>query len=90
MDPSAHPLRQHGAGKLTNQRSVSVILGEDLLGWLLLALGAAMAVGNGMALVRPPQALDDGDLDRPPMWRSVLYIVLGSLAALWALFTLVG
>ncbi len=66
-----------------------MFLGEDLLGWLLLALGGAMAVGNAMALVRPPVARDDGDLERPPMWRSVLYIVLGSLAALWALATLV-
>ena len=66
-----------------------MFLGEDLLGWLLLALGGAMAVGNAMARVRPPVARDDGDLERPPMWRSVLYIVLGSLAALWALATLV-
>ena len=43
-----------------------MFLGENLLSWLLLALGAAMAVGNGMALVRPPRQLDDGNLDRPP------------------------
>ncbi len=67
-----------------------MFLGENLLGWLLLALGGAMAVGNALALVRPPAVRDDEDLERPPMWRSVLYIVLGSLAALWALATLVG
>jgi len=67
-----------------------VFLGEDLLGWLLLALGGAMAVGNAMALIRPPAGLEDGDLERPPIWRSVLYIVLGTAAALWALATLVG
>lgn len=67
-----------------------MFLGENLLGWLLLALGGAMAVGNALALVRPPVVRDDEDLERPPMWRSVLYIVLGSLAALWALATLVG
>jgi len=66
-----------------------VFLGEDLLGWLLLALGGAMAAGNVMALVRPPVGLDEGDLDRPPVWRSVLYIVLGTAAALWALASLV-
>jgi hypothetical protein len=65
-----------------------VFLGEDLLNWLLLALGAAMAVGNGMALVRPPRQLDDGDLARPPLWRSLLYILLGTVAALWAVVTL--
>ena len=67
-----------------------MFLGETLLSWLLLALGAAMAVGNGMALVRPPRQLDDGDLDRPPVWRSLLYIVLGTVAALWAVASLNG
>ena len=66
-----------------------MFLGEDLLGWLLLALGGAMAVGNATALIRPPAALEDGDLERPPIWRSVLYIVLGTAAALWALATLI-
>ncbi len=71
-----------------------MFLGENLLGWLLLALGGAMAVGNALALVRPPQASREdreaGDLERPPIWRSVLYIVLGTVTALWALATLVG
>ena len=67
-----------------------MFLGENLLSWLLLALGAAMAVGNGMALVRQPRQLDDGDLDRPPVWRSLLYIVLGTVAALWAVASLSG
>ena len=48
-----------------------------------------MAVGNAMALIRPPAGLEDGDLERPPMWRSALYIVLGTAAALWALATLI-
>ena len=67
-----------------------MFLGENLLNWLLLALGAALAVGNGMALVRPPLQLDDDDLDRPPVWRSLLYIVLGTVAALWAVASLSG
>ena len=67
-----------------------MFLGEDLLSWLLLALGAAMAVGNVMALVRPPQQLEDGDLMRPPLWRSLLYILLGSVAAFWAAASLMG
>jgi|TARA_B110000240_G_scaffold188252_1_gene226842 hypothetical protein len=67
-----------------------VFLGEDLLSWLLLALGAAMAVGNVMALVRPPQQLEDGDLMRPPLWRSLLYIVLGTVAGFWAVASLIG
>ena len=67
-----------------------MFLGEDLLSWLLLALGAAMAVGNVMALVRPPQQLEDGDLMRPPLWRSLLYIVLGTVAGFWAVASLLG
>ena len=67
-----------------------MFLGENILGWLLLALGGAMAVGNATALVRPPRLRDDGDLVRPPVWRSVLYIVLGSVAALWAVASLSG
>ena len=66
-----------------------MFLGEDLLGWLLLALGGAMAVGNAMALIRPHAGLEDGDLERTTIWRSVLYIVLGTAAALWALATLI-
>jgi hypothetical protein len=67
-----------------------VFLGEDLLSWLLLALGAAMALGNAMALIRPPQQLEVGDLMRPPFWRSLLYILLGSVAAFWAAASLMG
>ena len=33
----------------------SVFLGEDLLAWLVLAIGAALAVGNALALIRPPE-----------------------------------
>ena len=67
-----------------------MFLGEDLLSWLLLALGAAMALGNAMALIRPPQQLEVGDLMRPPLWRSLLYILLGSVAAFWAAASLMG
>ena len=49
-----------------------------------------MAVGNATALARPPRQRDDGDLVRPPLWRSVLYIVLGTVAALWAIASLSG
>ncbi len=67
-----------------------MFLGEDLLSWLLLALGGAMAAGNAMALIRPPEGRQEGDLERAPVWRSVLYIVLGTAAALWAVATLAG
>ena len=67
-----------------------VFLGDDLLAWLTLAIGGALAVGTVLALVRPPASPDDGDLVRPPLARSVVMIVLGSTAALWGLASLVA
>jgi hypothetical protein len=67
----------------------TLLLGNDLLAWLVLALGGAMVVGNVMALVRPPARPRQGELSRPPVGRSALYVVLGVLAAVWALATLV-
>jgi hypothetical protein len=64
--------------------------GEDLLAWLVLALGAAMAVGSVMALVRPPAAPKEGELARAPLGRSLVMIAVGTLAALWALASLVA
>ncbi len=65
-----------------------MFLGEDLLGWLLLALGGAMVVGNVLALVRPPAG--GPDVARPPLVRSLLYAALGLMVAIWALATLAG
>jgi hypothetical protein len=67
-----------------------MFLGEDLLAWLVLALGAAMAVGSAMALVRPPASPKDGELARAPFARSLVMIAVGTLAALWALASLVA
>ena len=62
--------------------------GPDLLAYLVLALGAAMAVGSVLALVRPPEVRKEGDLDRPPVVRSLAFAGVGVLAALWALGSL--
>jgi hypothetical protein len=67
-----------------------VFLGEDLLAYLVLALGAAMAVGSLMALVRPPESPKEGELARAPLSRSVVMIVIGSVAAIWALASLLA
>jgi hypothetical protein len=67
-----------------------VFLGEDLLAWLVLAIGAAMAVGSVMAIVRPPDRPKEGDLAQAPMTRSVVMAVVGGLAAVWALASLVS
>ena len=67
----------------------TVFLGKDLLAWLVLALGGAMAVGNGLALLRPPPKAREGDLPRAPVARSLAMLLIGALAALWALASLV-
>jgi hypothetical protein len=65
-------------------------LGEDLLPFLVLALGAALLVGNVFALVRPPAQQRDGELRRAPTGRSLLMALVGLVAAVWALGTLVS
>ncbi len=67
-----------------------MFLGEDLLAWLVLAIGGALCVGNVLALVRPPEAPKDGELERAPVARSVVMAVVGGVAALWALGSLIA
>ena len=67
-----------------------MFLGEDLLAWLVLALGGAMAVGSAAALVRPPEVPKDGELAQAPIARSIVMIVVGTVAAVWALASLVS
>ena len=67
-----------------------MFLGENLLSYLILALGGALAMGNIMALVKPPQETkQEGDLVKAPVLRSVLMAAIGTIAALWALASLV-
>jgi hypothetical protein len=66
-----------------------VLLGGDPIPWLVLALGGALAVGTGLALVRAQGDPDDGQLARPPLGRSVVMIGIGLIAAVWALASLV-
>jgi hypothetical protein len=65
-----------------------VLGGPDILAWLVLALGAAMAVGSLLALVRPPERRDEGDLEAAPVARSLLFAAVGVVAAVWALGSL--
>jgi hypothetical protein len=67
----------------------AVLGGPDLLAYLVLALGAAMAVGSILALVRPPEARQAGDLEQAPLVRSIAFAAVGIVAALWALGSLV-
>jgi len=67
-----------------------VFLGDDLLPFLVLALGAALVFGNGMALVRPPKQVKEGELARAPVGRSVVMIAIGFVASVWALASLIS
>ena len=68
-----------------------MFLGEDLLAYLVLAIGGALFIGNVMAVVRPPeQQLDDSSLERAPMARSLTFAAIGLVAAIWALGSLVA
>ena len=67
-----------------------MFLGEDLLAYLVLAFGGALFVGSTLAMIRPPGDLDEGDLERAPLVRSLLYSGIGLVAAVWALASLVS
>ena len=67
------------------------VLGDDLIVWLLLALGGALFVGNVFALVNPPvRPKQEGDLARAPRGRSILMASVGFVVAMAALAALVS
>ncbi len=66
-----------------------MFLGEDLLAYLILALGGALAVGNLLAVVRPPAEAREGELARAPVARSLLMAAVGAVGFVWALASLV-
>ena len=67
-------------------------LGNDLLPYLLLAMGGALLAGNLAAVLRPPARTDraKGDLERAPVGRSMVMAGIGLVIALWALISLLG
>lgn len=67
-----------------------MFLGDNLLPYLVLALGAALVFGNGMALVRPPKEAREDELTRAPVGRSAVMIAVGFVAAVWALASLIS
>jgi hypothetical protein len=72
----------------SNSDANDFIGGPNLLQYFVLALGGALVVGNGLALLRPPAQAKDGRLSRPPIGRSVTMIAVGLIAAVWAIATL--
>ena len=65
------------------------LLGDDLIVWLLLALGGALFAGNVMALVKPPERpRQEGDLEQAPRSRSITMAAIGLVVAVAALAAL--
>ena len=83
-------MRDNDGSRPATTTEGELFLGENLLSWLLLAMGGALAVGNLLALVRPREVGSEEDLDRPPLARSLLMIGIGTVAAVWALASLVA
>lgn len=81
-----------------------LFLGEDFFPWMVLALGAAMVVGNLIALVRPPdperrsaggsggaaESDPQPDRPRPPLGRAAVMIGVGLVAAGWGIASLLS
>jgi uncharacterized membrane protein YfcA len=73
-----------------------LLLGDDFLPWIILAFGAAMVAGNVLALVRPPTP-KPGDEEQtgeeptgPPFARAAIMIVVGLVAAVWGIASLLN
>ena len=73
------------AGGLLAKEDGQLFLGDNFFPWMILAFGAAMVVGNILALVRPP-----GDGGRAPVGRAAVMITVGAVAAVWGIASLVG
>ncbi|MEX2659998.1 MAG: hypothetical protein WD232_09890 [Acidimicrobiales bacterium] len=67
-----------------------MFLGDDLLPLLVLAFGAAMAIGSALALIRPPADRKEGDLAEASVGRSITFVVIGTVASIWALASLLS
>lgn len=67
---------------------------DEVLRELLVAMGAALFVGNLMALLRRRAATpagDDGEaLPRAPVGRTVAFMVIGFVVAFWGLASLLA
>ena len=73
------------AARVVAKDDGQLFLGENFFPWMILAFGAAMVVGNILALVRPP-----ADGGRAPVGRAAVMITVGAVAAVWGIASLVG
>jgi len=67
----------------------TMFLGENLLSWLLLALGGALGVGNVLAIIRPPLDPETGEPRLVPKGRSGAMAAIGFVVAIWGLASLI-
>ena len=66
------------------------LLGDDLIVWLVLAMGGALLFGNVLALVKPPPVPKEGELAAAPRSRTILMAFIGLVAFGWALASLLS
>ena len=67
---------------------MSEFLGEDILVWLMLAVGGALTIGTATALINPKDEIGEGELERPPLGRSLVQIAIGLIVVIWAAVSL--
>ncbi|MDH4278513.1 MAG: hypothetical protein OEW83_10575 [Acidimicrobiia bacterium] len=67
---------------------MSEFLGEDILIWLMLAVGGALTLGTATALINPKSEVDEDELERPPLGRSLIQIAIGLVVVIWAAVSL--
>lgn len=69
-----------------------LFLGDDLIAWLILALGAALVVANVAVLFRPPledpRDPDSARRQPPPVRRVAPWIAVGLVLSVWAVASL--
>jgi len=79
-----------GAAQVLAADGGTMFLGDDLIPYLVLAVGGALLVGNLAAMVRPRRVGDGGAPVRAPARRAVPLALVGLVAAIWALATLLA
>ena len=69
---------------------MSEFLGEDILVWLMLAVGGALTLGTAAALINPKDEIGEDELERPPLVRSLVQIAIGLIVVVWAAVSLLS
>lgn len=88
----------HLEARCARRETGGVLGGPDIITFLLLALGGALAVGNIAALINPDgprrhrqgQETDDGEPAAAQVGRSVVMIAVGTVIVIWAIASLIG